>query len=113
MIGLALERPWFGWGWVGYWQPWVEPFDGLAVRNGVEYLQAHNAWLDVWMQLGIVGLVAFASIVDRRAVALVVPGGRPAEWTTRAGRSPTRPPRSCRSCCSSPSSARASPRAAS
>lgn len=63
VTGLALERPWFGWGWIGYWQPWVEPFDGLAVRNGVEYLQAHNAWLDVWMQLGIVGLVVFASIV--------------------------------------------------
>lgn len=63
VIGLALERPWFGWGWIGYWQPWVEPFDGLAVRNGVQYLQAHNAWLDVWMQLGIVGLIAFASIV--------------------------------------------------
>lgn len=63
VIGLAVERPWFGWGWIGYWQPWVEPFDGLAVRNGVQYLQAHNAWLDVWMQLGIVGLIAFASIV--------------------------------------------------
>lgn len=63
VIGLASERPWFGWGWIGYWQPWVEPYQGLAVRNGVEYLQAHNAWLDVWMQLGIVGLIAFASIV--------------------------------------------------
>jgi exopolysaccharide production protein ExoQ len=63
VIGLAVERPWFGWGWVGYWAPWVEPFDGLAVRNGVAYLQAHNAWLDVWMQLGIVGIIAFASIV--------------------------------------------------
>ena len=63
VIGLAVERPWFGWGWVGYWVPWVEPFDGLAVRNGVTYLQAHNAWLDVWMQVGIVGLVAFAAIV--------------------------------------------------
>jgi O-antigen ligase len=63
VIGLAAQRPWFGWGWVGYWVPWVEPFDGLAVRNGVEYLQAHNAWLDVWLQLGIVGLIAFASIV--------------------------------------------------
>ena len=63
VIGLAAERPWFGWGWIGYWQPWVEPFDGLAVRNGVEYLQAHNAWLDVWLQLGILGLIAFTSIV--------------------------------------------------
>ncbi|MEI5584906.1 MULTISPECIES: O-antigen ligase family protein [unclassified Agromyces] len=63
VIGLATERPWFGWGYVGYWVPWVEPFDGLAVRKGVEYLQAHNAWLDVWMQLGVLGLVAFGSVV--------------------------------------------------
>jgi exopolysaccharide production protein ExoQ len=63
VIGLAAERPWFGWGWVGYWPPWAAPFDGLAVRNGVEYLQAHNAWLDVWLQLGILGVAAFASIV--------------------------------------------------
>jgi exopolysaccharide production protein ExoQ len=63
VIALASERPWFGWGWVSYWVPWVEPFQGLAVRNGVTYLQAHNAWLDVWLQLGIIGLIAFASIV--------------------------------------------------
>jgi O-antigen ligase len=41
----------------------VKPFDGLATRNGVEYLQAHNAWLDVWLQLGIVGLVVFILLV--------------------------------------------------
>ncbi|MDQ0574705.1 O-antigen ligase family protein [Agromyces albus] len=63
VAGLAAERPWFGWGWVSYWVPWVEPFDGLAVRKGVTYLQAHNAWLDVWMQLGVIGIIAFASIV--------------------------------------------------
>ncbi|MFC9917642.1 O-antigen ligase family protein [Agromyces binzhouensis] len=63
VIDLGGQRPVLGWGWVGYWAPWAEPFDGLAVRKGVEYLQAHNAWLDVWLQLGIVGLVAFASIV--------------------------------------------------
>jgi len=61
---LATERTGFGWGWVGYWVPWVEPFQGLAVRNGVAYLQAHNAWLDVWLQLGIVGLVLFAALVS-------------------------------------------------
>jgi O-antigen ligase len=57
---LASQRPVFGWGWVSYWVPWAEPFEGLAVRNGVTYLQAHDAWLDVWLQLGIVGLVLFA-----------------------------------------------------
>lgn len=63
VIGLAAERPWFGWGWLGYWAPWVEPLGGLYERNGVIYLQAHNAWLDVWLQIGLVGLVAFASVV--------------------------------------------------
>jgi len=60
---LASERPVFGWGWVSYWAPWVEPFNDLAVRKGVTYLQAHNAWLDVWLQLGIVGVILFAALV--------------------------------------------------
>lgn len=63
VLGMIAERPVAGWGWVGYWNPFVEPFDDLAVRKGVVYLQAHNAWLDVWMQLGLIGLLAFASIV--------------------------------------------------
>ncbi|MDR5700389.1 O-antigen ligase family protein [Agromyces aerolatus] len=60
---LAAQRPLFGWGWLGYWQPWTEPLNSLYSRHGVIYLQAHNAWLDVWLQLGILGLVAFASVV--------------------------------------------------
>ncbi|WP_085369116.1 O-antigen ligase [Leifsonia sp. NCR5] len=63
VIGLAQQRPVFGWGWVSYWAPWVSPFKNLAERNGVTYLQAHNAWLDVWLQLGIVGLVVFILLV--------------------------------------------------
>jgi len=58
-----VQRPWFGWGYSSPWAPWVEPLGGLVTRNGVQQLQAHNAWLDVWMQLGIVGLVLFASAV--------------------------------------------------
>jgi exopolysaccharide production protein ExoQ len=63
VIELASQRPAFGWGWVSYWAPWAEPFRGLAVRKGVVYLQAHDAWLDVWLQLGIVGLIVFAALV--------------------------------------------------
>ena len=59
---LASQSPVFGWGWVSYWMPWVEPFNDLAVRKGVTYLQAHDAWLDVWLQLGVVGVVAFAAL---------------------------------------------------
>jgi exopolysaccharide production protein ExoQ len=60
---LAAERPVLGWGWLSHWAPWVEPFDDLVVINGVTYLQAHNAWVDVHFQLGPLGLVAFAALL--------------------------------------------------
>ncbi len=60
---LAAERPVAGWGWISYWAPWVAPFDDLAVIKGVTYLQAHNAWLDVFLQLGILGLVVVGLFV--------------------------------------------------
>ena len=60
---LAQQRPLFGWGWVSYWVPWAPPFDDLAFSNRVRMLQAHNAWLDLWLQIGIVGLVIFAALV--------------------------------------------------
>ena len=63
VIALAQQRPVFGWGWVSFWPPWVEPFKNLIIRNGVMQLHAHNAWLDVWLQLGIVGLIVFGALV--------------------------------------------------
>lgn len=63
VLGLASQRPAVGWGWTGYWWPWVEPYQGLIVIKGVPYYQAHNAWLDIYLQLGIVGLVVFGALV--------------------------------------------------
>lgn len=63
VIALAEQRPVVGWGWVSYWVPWAAPFDDLAFRNGVRQLQAHNAWIDVWFQLGVIGLLVFAALV--------------------------------------------------
>lgn len=60
---MFAERPVAGWGWIGYWQPWVKPFDHLVEIKGVVYLQAHNAWLDVAMQIGVIGLILFAAFV--------------------------------------------------
>lgn len=53
---LILQKPGFGWGWIGYWVPGVAPYEGLIVMNGVPMYQAHNAYLDIFMQLGVVGL---------------------------------------------------------
>ncbi|CAN5342227.1 hypothetical protein BH11ACT3_BH11ACT3_06600 [soil metagenome] len=63
VITLANERPAFGWGWISYWAPWVEPYDNLVVIKGVHYYQAHDAWIDLYLQVGIVGLVVFAILV--------------------------------------------------
>ncbi len=63
VTAAAAERPLFGWGFSSPWVPWVEPFDDLVVRRGVLQLHAHNAWLDVWFQLGIIGLVLFSALI--------------------------------------------------
>ena len=59
VFGLVLEKPDVGWGWIGYWIPGVEPWDGLIIINSVPMYQAHNAYLDVLVQLGVVGLALF------------------------------------------------------
>lgn len=61
--GLVEQHPVVGWGWIGYWWPDIPLLAQLAPRNGVTYLQAHDAALDVWMQTGLVGLVLFAAYV--------------------------------------------------
>jgi O-antigen ligase len=64
VIRLAEQRPVAGWGWLGYWPPHVAPYDQRVFRiGGIQYLQAHDAWLDVWVQLGIIGLIVFAALV--------------------------------------------------
>lgn len=63
VIGLAQQRPVIGWGWLSYWVPTIAPFNGLIKRGGVEVLHAHNAWLDIWLQLGIIGLIVFGALV--------------------------------------------------
>ncbi|MCS0499459.1 O-antigen ligase family protein [Protaetiibacter mangrovi] len=75
---LAAQRPVVGWGWVSYWVPWVPPFDDLVVIKGVTYLQAHNAWLDVFLQLGAIGVAIFGLVV---LGALVRSWGMAAEVT--------------------------------
>jgi O-antigen ligase len=59
VLNLISEKPMLGWGWTGYWIPGVEPWEGLVVINSVPMYQAHNAYLDVWLQLGLIGLALF------------------------------------------------------
>ncbi len=66
VTALAAQRPVAGWGWISYWVPFISPFNDPKyhfVIHGVQYLQAHDAWLDMLFQLGVIGLVVFAAVV--------------------------------------------------
>lgn len=54
LIGL---NPLQGWGWIGAWRPDVQPFTFFATAR--EPTSAVNAYIDVWFQLGLVGIFAF------------------------------------------------------
>ncbi|MBN9612044.1 MAG: O-antigen ligase family protein, partial [Actinobacteria bacterium] len=60
---LVQQHPVVGWGWVSYWPTWVAPFKGLDTKAGLPVPSAHSAWLDVWFQLGIIGVLVFAPLV--------------------------------------------------
>jgi O-antigen ligase len=65
VFDLVSERPLEGWGFTGVWVPGVEPFADLIVINGIEYFQAHNSYLEMWLQLGAVGLILFLILLTR------------------------------------------------
>jgi len=52
----AIERPVAGWGFSTPWVPSDPAFDGWITDHGQTVMQAHNMWLDVFLQLGAVGV---------------------------------------------------------
>ena len=63
VLDLVPLNPLEGWGWVGYWRPEIQPFPALAAAGGRETVSALNAYLDVWFQLGLIGIVVFGVLV--------------------------------------------------
>ena len=63
VISLGAQSPVGGIGWISYWAPWVPLFQDLAVVDGTPYYQAHNSFLDVWLQTGAIGAALFTSVV--------------------------------------------------
>jgi exopolysaccharide production protein ExoQ len=88
VIKLASQRPVVGWGWISYWVPGLAPFDQKVFRiGGIQYLQAHDAWLDLWLQLGIIGVVVFAAFALSALVrSWILSVDRPQVARSEAGR---------------------------
>lgn len=57
-------NPLQGWGWVGRWRMELEPFQAFAFTMGhTPFASAFNAFLDVALQVGLVGLALFCGLV--------------------------------------------------
>jgi O-antigen ligase len=68
VVGAAEQRPLLGTGLGGVWlRPNLEPTVSIT-RSLPEFLRsaaiyAHNGFLDVWLQLGLIGLAIFVGVI--------------------------------------------------
>ncbi|WP_065569891.1 O-antigen ligase family protein [Microbacterium oleivorans] len=61
VLARAVEHPVLGWGFSTPWIPTDPAFDRWIVDHGQTVMQAHNMWVDVFLQLGAVGIVLIAA----------------------------------------------------
>ncbi len=81
---LVAQQPVLGWGWVGMWPTAVSPFSSVRESHAPAE-SALNAYADIWLQLGLVGIVvliaalglafvrAWMVATDRRSTIYVWP----------------------------------------
>ncbi|MBX9472740.1 O-antigen ligase family protein [Microcella sp.] len=82
---LVAQQPVLGWGWVGVWPVDVYPFSSVRSSSGVQPESALNAYADIWLQLGLAGIIvllialglafvrAWLVAADRRSTVYVWP----------------------------------------
>lgn len=58
----AIERPVFGSGYASPWMPWDPMFDRWLVDKTITVVQAHDMWLDAFLQLGVAGVAVLAVV---------------------------------------------------
>jgi O-antigen ligase len=80
LIPIALESPLVGHGYAATFGGYFSPVHEVWIQNRWNPSHAHNALLQIWLELGIVGVVLFLAIYGRaisRAIKIVaiVPGG--------------------------------------
>jgi O-antigen ligase len=56
VLERASERPIAGWGFATPWLTSDPHFDEWIVDHGQSVMQAHNMWVDVYLQLGVIGV---------------------------------------------------------
>lgn len=62
MVDMVRFRPVQGWGWFGPWAPREFPFNAINFQLGSDHATGLNAYFDVLLQLGWVGLLLFVAL---------------------------------------------------
>jgi hypothetical protein len=65
-----------GWGWTGIWNPETPPYSGLTPTDGRPHDSALNALVDLWLQVGAVGVFVFVTLVGLAFVRSWLLAGR-------------------------------------
>lgn len=62
VLERAAEAPILGHGFASPWLPWDPSFSRWIFDHEIVVFQAHNMWIDVYLQLGSVGLVVLVMV---------------------------------------------------
>ncbi|WP_084125597.1 O-antigen ligase [Demequina sp. NBRC 110054] len=62
IMEYATMRP-EGWGLVSYWPAWLEPYRTIDENADLLATHGHNAFLDTWLQLGLIGVTLLIAIL--------------------------------------------------
>ncbi len=62
ILDLSEAFPVQGWGWAGSWPEGIMPFTYLRYLTGTDHGSALNAWMDVLLQAGAVGVVLLLAV---------------------------------------------------
>jgi exopolysaccharide production protein ExoQ len=68
MVDFVRFKPVQGWGWYGAWSPLEQPFGTINYFLDASHATGLNAFFDVLLQLGWIGLILFVALA---AIALV------------------------------------------
>jgi exopolysaccharide production protein ExoQ len=73
---LSDKHPWLGYGYKAFWTPTSVPARVVRHEAGWDVPTAHNGWLDLLIQLGWTGVIAFGLILLTGLGAAAIRGAR-------------------------------------
>lgn len=85
VLDMIWRRPWLGYGYGAFWQGYAgeSAYVWLVLPENNYPMHAHNGFLDLWIDLGLVGLLLFLAVFLRafaRAISRIFWGGSADEF---------------------------------